>query len=272
MADGASPRRPRPPASYSPSASSTNRQSAFASRICVDRAAVHLEQPRARDQVREAARPRDRDVQPVPREQELEPARHVLAARARHRVDDDVGLLPLELVDRADARASAAAPRASAFTCALYGATTITSRRARRPAATSRSTSARTAATSSADSCRLPVVLDRRRSAARCRAASSAPPSTDPAAAAPRRTPPRCSAQTSGCSRNVRSRKSAAVGRDRRRRRRAATSARTPRVPTGCVPCDHLRELLRVADEHDVPRRTCPSRARRRARPGRPRR
>src|SRR4029079_6037275 len=47
-----------------------------------DRATVHLEKPRTRDEVRQAARAGDRDVQAVAREQELDPARNVLAARA----------------------------------------------------------------------------------------------------------------------------------------------------------------------------------------------
>ena len=82
--------------------SSTNRQSAFASRICSTvRQFASSSRGRA-DEVREALRPRDRDVEAVPREQEVEPARDVLAARARHRVEDDRRLLALELVDGAD--------------------------------------------------------------------------------------------------------------------------------------------------------------------------
>ncbi len=52
----------------------------------LDRSAVDLEQPRRAHQVRQALRPRDRHVQPVAREQELEPARgDVVPTRARHR-------------------------------------------------------------------------------------------------------------------------------------------------------------------------------------------
>ena len=84
-------------------ADSTQAQSAFASRICSTvRQFASSSRGRA-DEVREALRPRDRDVQPVPREEEVEPARDVLAARARHRVEDDRRLLALELVHGADA-------------------------------------------------------------------------------------------------------------------------------------------------------------------------
>ena len=266
-----SPSRYRDPRTSARSASSTKRHSAFARRICVDRAAVHLQQPRARDEVREAPRPRDGDVQPVPREQELEAARHVLPARARHRVDDDVGLLPLELVDRPDARRPPAAPRASAFTCALYGETTSTSlerdaggraapRRARAPPRPPRPTPAGCPSCSTG-TYRSPVPSGVVRAAVDRVAA----------AAAPRRTRPRCSRRRPGGAGTC------ARGRGRGRAAIVCGVAEQPRQHRRLRPgrvraLDHLRELLRIADQDDVPRRTCPSRARRRATPGRPRR
>jgi hypothetical protein len=71
----------------------------------VDRVAADVDQARAADQVREALRARDRDVQAVAREQGLEAARDLGAARARRRVENDRRPLALELVDRADAHA-----------------------------------------------------------------------------------------------------------------------------------------------------------------------
>ena len=50
-------------------------------------------------------RARDRDVEPVLAVQELDVPRQVLLARCRHRDDDQLGFLALELVDGADARA-----------------------------------------------------------------------------------------------------------------------------------------------------------------------
>lgn len=46
--------------------------------------------------------PGDRDVETVTREKEIQSARYVITARARHRIEDDRGLLPLELVNRPD--------------------------------------------------------------------------------------------------------------------------------------------------------------------------
>ena len=102
-----------------PYEASTNRQSAFASLQVLDRAAVDVEQPRRARDVREALRARDRDVESVARQQEVESARHVLAARRRHRVEDDRGLAALELVDRADLDAGAGSRSRSSRTWAL---------------------------------------------------------------------------------------------------------------------------------------------------------
>jgi hypothetical protein len=71
------------------------------------RPAIRVQQPRARHQVRQALRSRDRHIEPVAREQEVQPARDVFSCRARHRVEDDRRLLPLELVDRPDPDAPA---------------------------------------------------------------------------------------------------------------------------------------------------------------------
>ena len=86
-------------------ASSTKRQSAFTSRISSTRLAVGLEQPRRADELDAALRARGRDVDPVLVEDEREAARRLLPARARERDDHDRRLLPLELVDGADAHA-----------------------------------------------------------------------------------------------------------------------------------------------------------------------
>ena len=67
--------------------------------------AVGVEQPRAVDEDGEALRARDRDVEAVGVEEEVEAARDVLAGRAGHRVEDDRRLLALEAVDGADADA-----------------------------------------------------------------------------------------------------------------------------------------------------------------------
>ena len=85
-------------------ASSTNRQSAFTMRICSIVRQRISSSLRARDEHGERLRARDRDVEAVAREEELEVARQVVAARGRHREEDDRRLLPLELVDRADPR------------------------------------------------------------------------------------------------------------------------------------------------------------------------
>src|SRR5919109_4281200 len=66
------------------------------------RPTFRIKKPRAGDDVGQAARPRDRHVQAVPREEEVEPARDVLAARARHREEGDGRLLALELVHGSD--------------------------------------------------------------------------------------------------------------------------------------------------------------------------
>ena len=66
------------------------------------RPAPRLQQPRAAHQHRHRLRARDRHVQPVAAEQELEPARNVVAAAARHREEDDRRFAPLELVHRPD--------------------------------------------------------------------------------------------------------------------------------------------------------------------------
>jgi hypothetical protein len=76
----------------------------------LDRAAVGVQQTRARDQVREALRPRDRHVQAVAREEEVEPARDVVRARARQRIDHR-RLLTLQLVHRAHAMSLAVGAR-----------------------------------------------------------------------------------------------------------------------------------------------------------------
>ena len=67
------------------------------------RVAVGVEQPWAVDEDGEALGPGDRDVEAVRVEEEIDAARHVLAGRAGHRVEDDRRLLALEAVDRADA-------------------------------------------------------------------------------------------------------------------------------------------------------------------------
>ena len=160
---------------------STSRQSAFASRICSTvRQFASSSRGRA-DEVREALRPRDRDVEPVAREQEVEPARDVLAARARHRVEDDRRLLALELVDGADPDRRSGICSRRQRTCALYGATTMTSscrsvalavlvaRTASRAAARS---PPRPPSASSGDGLSVARVLDRRGSGCRSRAAT----------------------------------------------------------------------------------------------------
>ena len=76
--------------------------------------------------------PGQRDVEPVPVEQEVQPPRQPCAPLRRgQREDRDRGLPALELVDRAHLHAAEPHPAASAprtwLTCALYGVTTSTS-------------------------------------------------------------------------------------------------------------------------------------------------
>ena len=98
-------------------ASSTKRQSAFTSRIS---STVLQSASSRRGEQTSSTRHCAREVATLIRfavEDEREPARRVLPARARERDDHDRRLLPLELVDRADAharRARAAAARAPA--------------------------------------------------------------------------------------------------------------------------------------------------------------
>ena len=74
-----------------------------------------------------------------------------------------------------------------------------------------------------------------------------------PARAAPRRTPPRCSRRRPGAAGTcARGRGRGRAGSSRRRRAGAAAPRRRCRRVR---PLDHLGELLRVADEDDVPRR-----------------
>ena len=99
----------------------------------LDGAAVDLEQPRRAGDVREALRARDGDVQSVARHQEVEPARDVLAARRRHRVEDDRRPRAPGTCRRCRPRRRAGSRSRSSRTCALYGATTITSACTERP-------------------------------------------------------------------------------------------------------------------------------------------
>src|SRR6266542_2313719 len=68
----------------------------------LDRATPSLEEPRARHKDRKTPRPRDRDVEPIPLEQEFHIARRVRTTRSRHREEHDRRLAALELVDGAD--------------------------------------------------------------------------------------------------------------------------------------------------------------------------
>ena len=68
----------------------------------LDRPAVRIEETRRTDEVRQALGARDRDVEAVAAEEELDVARDLGAARGRHREEDDRRLLSLELVDGAD--------------------------------------------------------------------------------------------------------------------------------------------------------------------------
>ena len=87
----------RAPAAYSTKALSVEmrRMSSMVGR-------ARVEQFFGADQVREAARPRDRHVQSIAREEELGASRHVVRRRGRHREEDDRRLTTLELVHRAD--------------------------------------------------------------------------------------------------------------------------------------------------------------------------
>src|SRR5438445_1755159 len=66
------------------------------------RASICHKELRARGDIGQALRSRDRDIEAVWREQEFDPAREVLAARRRHREEHDRRLLALELVHRTD--------------------------------------------------------------------------------------------------------------------------------------------------------------------------
>ena len=88
------PSRARTKTAYAPS--STSRHSALTSRICSELRRGD-EQRRAGDEHGEALRPRDRDVEPVAAEEELEAARDVVAARRRHREEHDRRLLARNL-------------------------------------------------------------------------------------------------------------------------------------------------------------------------------
>ena len=197
-------------------------------------------------EVREALRARDGDVQPVPRHEEVDPARRVRAGRGRHREEDDRRLLTLELVDRPDRDALRAAAPARSLTCALNGATTMTSPRRDRPRRR-RSESVHVPAEQPldlrADSLRLllgrgrvPHVRDRQPAEAGAERARLRVARRRPSAAGPRRTRRRCNRQTSGCMRNERSRKrpmsSATVARSPSR----CASTERPASP-GCTPC-----------------------------------
>ena len=109
---GSGPRRPAArlppgdaagPPSGSAAATSTNRQSAFASRIWLGRPGPDAEQVRRCHDDGHAAGARRRHVEPIAAVQEVHPARRELGARGRQRVDADGRLLALELVDGADA-------------------------------------------------------------------------------------------------------------------------------------------------------------------------
>ena len=76
----------------------------------LDRPAADLEQSRRAHQVRQALRARDRHVQPVPREQELDSAWKILSARRCHREEHNRRLLALELVHRAHTNPAALEP------------------------------------------------------------------------------------------------------------------------------------------------------------------
>src|SRR5262249_46516448 len=72
----------------------------------LDRAGVNIEKPLAADQYCKTTRPGDGDVETIAAEEKLDIARDLLAAGGGHGEERDLGLLALELVDRADADAS----------------------------------------------------------------------------------------------------------------------------------------------------------------------
>ena len=82
-------------------ASSANRHSSLTSRICSTERSV-TPAARAADDHRHRPRARDRDVETIAAEEELQPARHVLAARRGHREEHDRRFAALKLVHRAD--------------------------------------------------------------------------------------------------------------------------------------------------------------------------
>ena len=94
-------------------ARSAKAQSRFASAISSGERQGYVEQTRAAYQHAGSARARDRDVEAIALEEKLHVARHVVAARRCHRIEDDGGLLALELVDGADAKRSTPAHRAA---------------------------------------------------------------------------------------------------------------------------------------------------------------
>ena len=140
---------------------------------------VDVEQRGRADEVGEALRPRDRDVEAVARDEEVESARRVVARRGGHREEDDRRLLALELVDGADRDAVRAAAPRSSCTCALYGATTMTSSTSSGRVDPSASVHVAAEqpldlradrAAASSDDGRVALVLDRQEARARCRA------------------------------------------------------------------------------------------------------
>ena len=70
----------------------------------LDRAARGPKEGRGADDDREALSARDRDVEPIQLVEELDAAMGVLGGGSGHRVEDDGGLLALELVDGANSR------------------------------------------------------------------------------------------------------------------------------------------------------------------------
>ncbi len=90
---------------FEPSAYSRSQQSVLTSSICSGLLQRMCKQLGTRHDDREALCARHGDVQPVLVVEELDVPRQVIAARRRHRHDDRLRLLALELVDRADARA-----------------------------------------------------------------------------------------------------------------------------------------------------------------------
>src|SRR5207244_4646029 len=68
----------------------------------VNSTASRFEQTEAADDNRKTFRARDGDVQSIRIEQELQPARHIVAARGSHREEQDSRLATLKLVDGPD--------------------------------------------------------------------------------------------------------------------------------------------------------------------------